>query len=365
MSRADQKPIVSEDSFIRIASSCFDNKIRKEIVQYKRVPAVKAFLAERMFRVLAGPASERSRAMAIRLCHSDLVPTYKSAYAAAMSEMKEKPFDPILSLLGTAPIEHHNKFIQWTNNLFLRHNTTGHSELTEKSIDTLPSKFKLGKWSRGLIVSASQSPDIYRWTHERFHAHTKLESDPNLNMAIEKSKQSFVNLIVTLMRMSAKQIKNADFAGGLFWLGVACHSLQDLVYHRGMTLRQHAGLSYALEDKDPDRPTGELLRKRNSEAVSYCRDIVQTVLTQVGKRLLDPLLRWRPPPNFKFSKFSKNKFQGKEDMTISALYEYWSLADPYKSGERSLRELDSGSGLIEWDVRKIIAATKDKAKKIR
>ena len=246
--RADQNIPIARDAFIDNARSCFDDGIRKEFSDYKRSPSIEAYLAERLFRILGRPASGFTRAAAKNFCTRDLIPTYKAAYDAAVEEKNKEPDDPILAKLGLVQIEHNNVFIQWTNNAFLRHNTTGHSELTKSALEALPSKSQLDEWARRLVVRASQSPDLYRWNQQRYHAHTILAKSGDRAAAIEKSQREFIQLVIQIMLASAEKIQNGDYASALFWMGVGCHPLQDLVYHRGMTLRQHAGLSYAVDN---------------------------------------------------------------------------------------------------------------------
>ena len=362
--RADQNTPINRDAFINIARSCFNDGIRTDVADYKRSPSTEAYLAERLFSVLGRSASELTRAAAEIFCKGDLIPTYKAAYAAVVAAANEDPDDPILAKLGFLRIEHKNKFIQWTNNLFLRHNTTGHSELTEMALDALPSELQLGKWARRLVVRASQSPDLYRWSQERYHAHSVLDELSKRASAIKKSWQKFVMLVSQIMLASVEQVQNGDFASALFWMGAGCHPLQDLVYHRGMTLRQHAGLSYAVENRDPDLPTGALFRQRVDEGVSYCKFFVQNVLIRAGERARQ-LREWQPGENFDFTKLAEEKFRGEPDMTVGALYDYRKLADPYKLGERPLAELASGNGLIEWEVKAVMLAIKDRIRKIQ
>jgi len=60
------------------------------------------------------------------------------------------------------------------------------------------------------------------------------------------------------MEKMFRRVREKSYRRALFWIGVGCHAIQDLVYHRGMTLSQHAGLSFVLKDSDPDAPKGKL-----------------------------------------------------------------------------------------------------------
>ncbi len=348
---ADQNTSIDRESFINITRSCFNDGMRSNVIDYKSTSFTEAYIAESLFSIFEQSDPKLTRANAEHFCKQNLVPKYQKYYESIVINSSDDI--PILAKLGTTQIELNNKFIQWTNNAFLRHSTTGHSDLTLQALEKLPSDIKLEKWARRLVIRASQSPDIYRWEDERYHAHTVIDVQKGAKESIKAGQIKFTGLVNQIMAAILENIQSGDISGALFWMGVGCHPLQDLVYHRGMTMQQHAWLTYEVKD-DPDTPSGELFHQRVEEANAYCQYFLQKMLRKAGDRLYQ-LQHWSPSDAFDFTELAERKFRGEPDMTINSLWEYRKLAWSHSSGKRPFSRQMARDDIVVWDVKDIIS----------
>lgn len=287
-------------------------------------------------------------------CEEHLVKPYLDAVAGARKRQKDSNPD-ILAPAGMRPIESDSFFIQSTQNLTGRH-IKGHSDITEEAIDRMPSQLRFNPTARELVSRASQAPDLYRWSQERYHAHTphyQPSDRSDRSHKILQGKRTFQELLNTSLRHFQKYAGDGAFDRALFVLGSSLHAVQDLVYHRGMTLQQHAGLSYVV-NRNPDTPMGAQERKRFDEAIGLTLNFVESSFSTLAIDARAGLLSWKPSDDFSFQDLARSIFSGREDIGVMTLISYWELSGAYRSGERPLQELaqsedcSDDNGLACW-----------------
>ena len=367
-----QKRTIKPVEFSRIAQSCFFERVRTQI-SYVKSKYTEAFVAERLISYLGKPVALLTREAARRFCETDIAPLYVKAHKEALADIRKRKSEmPDLAKLSES-IELNDKFLQVTANLFINHTVSGHTDLTRRALYALPAELQFEQHARNLIVAASQTPDLYRWEDERYHAHTCIHPDTHTRKchpdrsevadrerAIRDSQTVFIGLIGEIMSQILRRIRERAYGRALFWMGVGCHALQDLVYHRGITLRQHAGLSYAVTDSDPDVPKGSLKAERERDAALYCKSFMETVLrrSNADKRYLQ---MWMPSRGHDLRELAKQEFGSDTDMNTFSLLNYWWLSRAYANGRRPMSELVPGkNGLIEWDVDQVMSAVRQR-----
>lgn len=281
------------------------------------------------------------------------VGVYKDAYLKSLLAL-DKEIGAHLAPPGTGKIESSSAFVQFTSNAFSSHNR-GHWDLTREAVGEAPD-LAFSKDALALISSASQAPDLFKWSDERFHAHT--DEYRNADAAdraakLESGKERFRKLLASLLeRVRQKSATGLDDAEALFLLGAAAHLVQDLVYHRGMTLRQHAGLAYYAK-RNPDYPEGTLAKERWREAVALSRRVVFRTGELVGAPAWRRMQGWTVQPSVNIRALGERVF-GREDIGVPALIDYYLMMVPYATGSRDRDELtdhgcNADKGLACWE----------------
>ena len=144
--------------------------------------------------------------------------------------------------------------------------------------------------------------------------------------------------------------------GACFFLGVGAHALQDLVYHRGMTLSQHSILTYTL-DRNPDFPPGRLRKQRYEEAKALTEWLVKRVRERLKTHEWDNLRNWRSPGGFDYPKLAEEIYRGKEDIGFWELIRYWwhSQVDSETFNEKRF----FNEKLVRWNLGSVKAALEE------
>lgn len=123
---------------------------------------------------------------------------------------------------------------------------------------------------RGLLMQGAQVPDLYLFDRPLWHAHT-LPKDPEAAVLsatqIEEARVKFAALVVATVHQSRQAILALHIERGLLLLGAAAHAVQDLQYHRGMTLQEKAGLTY-IAHSNPDVPDAKVSQKLHHDAAA-------------------------------------------------------------------------------------------------
>jgi hypothetical protein len=360
------------EKFTIAAQTCFIRSMTDDEKEFQHSAYTEAYIAQHIMNYLEKVGADLSKVAATAFCSEILVPKYKGLRDNAIQHRQQiLAANPVLAKLSE-PIELDNQFIESANNIFLDHTVTGHTDLTWRAIDSLRGTVELSEFARKLIVDASQMPDLYRWEDERYHAHTCQNPDLDRYLclksdgkeidrakAVTDSREIFIKLVSDIIKHSRTKIEQHKFAAALFWVGVGCHAVQDLAYHRGITLRQHAGLSLLSRFgvRDPDLPRGEQRAVKEREGADNCAAVISAVLTPYENTVVQRLSDWSPSANEGVYQLANREFAGKPDMNATTLVKYQMLAKAYVLEPSLLRELVPGKeGLIDWSVAGIMSS---------
>ncbi len=251
---------------------------------------------------------------------------------------------------------------------FIKHGLTGHVDITNRALMGLPNELKLREPAMRLVAAASQTPDIYRWDDDRYHALTCSRPDLQKNRCfhdgeitprfrqevIAKNQELFIRHVSALSSSARRKIQQGQYALGLFWLGAGCHVLQDLAFHKGMTGRQHAALAYVLgRDPDDTRLPGGVDKIALGETL--CLNFVESVLN-ASRSHMNALRNWRPDNKFNLRQLAERAYSVEStEIQIWPVVRY--LLEGVKYGLLNSRKLleaaSSEDGVIEWDISQI------------
>lgn len=271
-------------------------------------------------------------------CFKYLVKPYLARYPRAVMQRSKRSIGN-LAPLGSSPIEAESIFVELEHNLLGRHNR-GHSDITRAAIEVVRSEDEFSDLATEVIVRASQGPDLWKWKDEIYHAHTSWyeQNDPHdRKIKIEKGIQDFVLRFSGIIETLKEYAEGGASDRALFLLGVSSHLVQDLVYHRGMTLQQHAGLF--MISHNPDFPKGEFKEKRWEEARALTRDVIRLVKKVLSNYAWENMKKWAPIKRFDLLNLGNEIFNHKQDIGPIELAEYVFLAADYLDGGRDPDEL--------------------------
>jgi hypothetical protein len=295
-------------------------------------------------------------------CTTKVVPAYVTAYGKAFEKVKQqKKADTTLAGLGSGEIESSSYFVEFAHNSFGRH-TRGHYDLTLEATAAPEAGFKFSSTAARLVASATQSPDLYQWNNETYHAHTSEFIDGDLQdraKQIAESKKRYLGLLAQRLDQFQAHAGVGEDAEALFVLGVSAHMVQDLVYHRGMTLRQHAGLSYYLL-KNPDDPPGQLGQQRWKESVDQTVKLFRYAQGKVSAQDWKRLADWKPPETgFNYAEVANRIHARDQDIGTGPLTSYYLMMSAYITKARSPDELQDANcapdrGLVCWDTNAVL-----------
>jgi hypothetical protein len=352
--------------FVKEAKNCFFKIMSSEKGenllggdQFKKTPLTEAFIFEQFAKYAKGHIGIVSNGFSLTneeaklFCEEQLVRQYSLKYQEVKKTQDPKTID--LGKVGLLNIELTNSFIDTINNKLLPHER-GHSEFTIDALSCLKDHNEDYNFSDDallLIAKGSQSPDIYRWEEEVFHAHTPaFESSFEKDQAIRTGKENFIWEVIQNLENFKEVMTNKDRLGaatsGLLILGVVSHMVQDLVFHRGITLKQHSGLSYAL-DRDPDVPKNyEIARKRRDESVKYTKFILKQAKKMIPEDRWLAIKNWKKSDNFYFPKYAIKYFGNEANMDSWNLTKYWLKHVSYRIGKN--KEQLEEERLALWNV---------------
>ena len=135
--------------------------------------------------------------------------------------------------------------------LHMHRGLKGHFEITDEVLKSQGRDF--GPRTRFLVADASQDPDFYDWSDPAAHGQSKCGPDGALESGDFRANQK------AWIQKHLGRFKTEVSAGnpqlGLYFLGYALHSIQDLVFHAGMSNAEHSYWDYVAEvpvDLGPD-----------------------------------------------------------------------------------------------------------------
>lgn len=320
----------------------------------------KIFISEQLSKQLMEKLLQPSKTIPLLslpvedFCLQYLVMPYLEKYPKAVKQRSKKS-KTALAPLGHSPIESESIFVELEHNLLGKHNR-GHSDITKEALEALRVEFKFSDIASEVIIRASQGPDLWKWKEEIYHAHTAWYDQDNPSDRKEKIEMGVRKFATRLANIIKILINNAEHGASdraLFLLGVGSHLVQDLIYHRGMTLQQHAGLF--MTSRNPDFPKGNLEDERWEEAKELTIKLVMLVKQFLSYAAWENMKKWEPIEKFNFLNLGNDVFNNKQDIGIVALAEYVLLAKAYLDGSRDPLELNSlpacriGLGVPCWN----------------
>ncbi len=370
----------------KAADKCFSAKLQDYARRNKTLPVgygslTSIYVAEQTIKnvyiehttgKLKGPIFDLSTE---DFCRQILFDPYIALLPQALKQQADETRDG-LAPFGTDEIEASSIFVQSYQDLIGKH-YRGHSDITREAMRRLnASGESFSEPSITFIARASQTPDLYRWNDERYHAHTPDYDPTDLSarqLSIKSGKTKFVGLTCSLLSAQTEQSSIGSIEESLFIFGMLAHAVQDLAFHRGMTMRQHAGLSYAV-GRNPDFPEAASAKSIEESAIDNTIWIIRLAKTRLTQTQWRAMEIWKPLGDFSFSGIASRAFSLKggpkeQDMKTLALLEYWNLAFPFRTGARPLSELEvtdctSASDLACWNSTEVREMIKSKIERV-
>ncbi|MEH6474691.1 MAG: hypothetical protein V7727_03330 [Sneathiella sp.] len=238
-----------------------------------------------------------------------LMPEFRFAFLAAYPKWSKKG-GGVLAKWGFYSLADSAPFLAKMNDYIGEH-IYGHSEITSQAIRALHAEDKtnfnpsLGFYN--LMMAASQAPDTYGWDNDAYHAHSahyECCNQEDRKNGMKAGQKEFINLFKHHYNLAIREKRTPVAA---IHMGALLHMVQDLVYHRGITLIQHAGLSYVL-GQDPDSPEGaekfpvfeggSAAESRFNEAVLLSKNILSAVFLNLHKNTKKQLMNWKHDNNY-------------------------------------------------------------------
>jgi hypothetical protein len=205
-----------------------------------------------------------------------------------------------------------------------------------------------------VVVHGAEQTEVQRWSDARYHAHTEEHQPSARDLEIATGQEVFAGRVVAMLSDFVSHGQTGNFAMASLALGVACHAIQDLALHRGLTRRQLAGLQFRAgrEASWLDAPSAR------REAQRLTRELLAAVRATGGEELWSRFLAWSPPSNFDAGHASKSLFRDEVPvpwLSYVSLTQHWASQLVYSGSPGKRRELDEGpAGLIRWDVPRLL-----------
>jgi hypothetical protein len=228
-----------------------------------------------------------------------------------------------------------------------------HGELTEAT-------FVEAYGSRARAVSSTvrfgaMATDVYRWSDLRFHGQTNPFEPGQREGEIGTSQVSFVGGMAAVLGHFNEELRDGSYDHAALYLGAACHAVQDLAFHHGMTRRQLAGLLFSGER---DAAAVESAAAR-AEAKRLTREVLSIAEAVIGdKRLWERFLAWTPPANYSFDFAAAAIFHddpGAGRLNLVLLTHFWLDQLGFRRSPALRAELGDGpEGLIRWDLAPVL-----------
>jgi len=253
------------------------------------------------------------------------------------------------ALPGNDDIESDREIIAFVQNHTWGH-VLGHSDITGLVCLDATLGWALDGDACKLLRSASQSPDFFHWYEDAYHAQTREDLPGSQAERESASSAQFLEHLQRHLDAARDAKRRGEDGRAIFELGLGLHGVQDLVFHQGLTLRQHAGLSFYL-GKNPDKPPGDGEDGRIREAARVSARLLRHFERTRGV-FLGELAGWSKPAGFQYLANAKAWTGAKEDISVTGLVKYWALSLPYRFGTRA-DDLSEGKR-ARWDVEQVL-----------
>jgi hypothetical protein len=199
------------------------------------------------------------------------------------------------------------------------------------------------------VSYGAEQSDLYRWNDLRYHGQTEA-FEPHLREAeTTTSQEAFVGFVSGVINDFNEQLRQGNYDRAALFLGVACHAVQDLTFHRGMTRRQLAGLRFS-----GSKDLYASLAAARPEAKRWTKEIVGIARAAIGDdQAWERFLAWKPAVDFDAENATRALF-GDDPFTARTNYgsltSQWLSQLVYRSAD-ARRELGDGpAGLVRWEI---------------
>lgn len=305
-------------------------------------------------------------------CIKDLPEEYKLDREKAVNEVKKKDPDKLAPsgrglMIDSFILNTLNQGKEFLGDMF-NHSQEGHAEYTTTAIEEFEPNSS--DFAKKILSISSQSPDLYMWNRHLYHAHTN-EYSPlvigSKTVAINNSRTKFLELLEKIITKIVKYSKQ-DEPKSLYYLGITVHLIQDLVYHRGMTLKQHAILQFSVK-KNPDIPNSEkAAHSRKKEAIKATKALFGIVKKKLGTDIWNNMIKYKSirnnSPRVEAKRLAKSIYNKEQDMTLGSLKSYYLLGKAKRTiyGDLSTFNWDSkcdiNFSVACWDIEPMLMKLK-------
>jgi hypothetical protein len=321
--------------------ACFMDQVDRLRIQDKALvpgPLTLAFF----FEQLADPACDVAFAPAREVCAPCFADPYARAFALAHGGGGRRTGN--LAMPGTWGLDSESRVINIASRLGRLEHVLGHNDITVAALARVSGEPFDGPALR-LLGRSAQAPDLYLWAAETAHAHTQDAGDAAPDaVAVELSRRAFILHVRALLERVERLVAERDDITALFVLGVALHGMQDLVYHRGMTFAEHAGLAYYLyENPDvlPEPAFGEVFARAT---VASAR-LLEVVRRRMGDAAWGRLGRAAPEASYREQRMAEGAMEGVALVSFADMARYWRMSWRYRFGGKERQaELAAASG---------------------
>jgi hypothetical protein len=203
------------------------------------------------------------------------------------------------------------------------------------------------------VVGAAVQTAILRFNETLINANTEDHEPAARATVVAQNEQAFVDRLAKSLVNFAGHVRNGYFANASLELAVACHAGQDLVFHRGLTRQQQAGLRFAAH-RDPSGSTPAAAR---SEAKRVTRELLLLARATLEPAQWQSFVDWTPPLGYDPANARRMYFHDDGALAplglISMLHR-WSLQLGYRNSPTAQADLAEGAGLARWDVKRVL-----------
>lgn len=279
------------------------------------------------------------------ICETLFVQPLSEAFETLRSKKQGKSFH---AMAGTIGFDSESSLIKMAVRLGRLDQVMGHSDITAHALDAFDDPM-LGPSAVRLLSRTSQIPDLFLWWQEVAHAHTA-SSDLLLEpQTIEQHRQTFVAHIQQLLGRTVLACQNRQWFDAYVFLGTILHGIQDLVYHRGMTFSEHAGLSYYLHE-NPDRLDEPDFSRALNHAQQLSTQMLELLQSQLTTEQWQHFAQFEPNQSYDLYAYAKRLLPGSQPVTVTGMLGYWRLSLRYRFGPEKylegLRQATAG----RWDI---------------
>jgi hypothetical protein len=278
---------------------------------------------------------------------------YGRLYQAAASKRPRRPAAGAAEAQGLVPqaVDSYPEFLRASGNPVGLH-LLEHAEITRAAL--IEAAGGRDRPVFDVVVHGGEQTEVQRWSDARYHAFTEEHQPAARAGEIATSEEVFAGRVVAMSSDFVSHGQPGNFSMASLALGAACHGIQDLALHRGLTRRQLAGLQF-VPGKQPSAAEEASARK---EARRLTRELLAAVRAVGGEELWARFLAWSPPSSFDPSHASKSLFRDEVPvpwLSYVSLTQHWASHLVYTRNPERRRELDEGpTGLIHWDVPRLI-----------